>query len=246
MSTKQKTAKHDQRKWAGTTLDARQAARREQLISAGFELLGEHGASAVTVRGVTRAARLSERYFYESFNDREELLITVHDRVAEEARAVIAAAVAALADTTASDSTAPDSTAPDSKASDLNDLTDPEAPAIAGLLAFTDFLEEDPRRGRVLLQESFADEALVRHGVELLPSFAALLIQQINASFEGPDEVDANLSAIALVGALAHLYLSWINGTLNVSRERIVRHASRLIVAAAGVHSHDDGSPAPE
>lgn len=232
MSTKQKTAKHDQRKWAGTTLDARQAARREQLISAGFELLGEHGASAVTVRGVTRAARLSERYFYESFNDREELLITVHDRVAEEARAVIAAAVAALADTTA----------PDTKASGPNDLTDPEAPAIAGLLAFTDFLEEDPRRGRVLLQESFADEALVRHGVELLPSFAALLIQQINASFEGPDEVDANLSAIALVGALAHLYLSWINGTLNVSRERIVRHASRLIVAAAGVHSHDDGS----
>lgn len=237
MSTKQKTAKHDQRKWAGTTLDARQAARREQLISAGFELLGEHGASAVTVRGVTRAARLSERYFYESFNDREELLITVHDRVAEEARAVIAAAVAALAD-----ATTPDATAPDSKASDPNDLTDPEAPAIAGLLAFTDFLEEDPRRGRVLLQESFADEALVRHGVELLPSFAALLIQQINASFEGPDEVDANLSAIALVGALAHLYLSWINGTLNVSRERIVRHASRLIVAAAGVHSHDDGS----
>lgn len=229
MSTTQKTDQHGQRRWAGTTLDARQSARREQLIAAGYELLGEQGAGAVTVRGVVRAAKLSERYFYESFQDREALLITVHDRVAEEARAVITAAVAEVAVPQAEDS---------------NELADPEAPAIAGLLAFTDFLEADPRRGRVLLQESFADEALVRHGVELLPSFAALLIQQINASFEGPDEVDATLSAIALVGALAHLYLGWIDGTIDVSRERIVRHASRLIVAAAGVHSHDDGPPA--
>ena len=85
-----------QRRWAGTTLDARQAARREQLIEAGFALLGEQGASAVTVRGVTRTAQLSERYFYESFADRDALLITVHNRVAEQARAVITAAVGAV------------------------------------------------------------------------------------------------------------------------------------------------------
>lgn len=218
------------RRWAGTTLDARQAERREKLIAAGYELLGEQGASAVTVRGVTRAAKLSERYFYESFADREALLITVHDRVAEEARAVIAAAVAELVETGGVET---------GGVAEPQASADPEAPAIAGLHAFTDFLEEDPRRGRVLLQESFADEALVRHGVELLPSFAALLIQQINASFEGPDEVDATLSAIALVGALAHLYLGWIDGSIDVSRERLIRHASRLIVAAAGVHSHD-------
>lgn len=214
-----------ERRWAGTTLDARQAARREQLIEAGFALLGEQGASAVTVRGVTRAARLSERYFYESFTDRDALLLAVHDRVAEQARTVIAAAVSELAS----------STPPDA-----DPRSNPEAPAIAGLSAFTDFLEEDPRRGRVLLQESFADEALVRHGVELLPSFTALLVEQIGASFEGPDEVDATLSAVALVGALAHLYLGWIDGSLDISRERLVRHAARLIVAASGVHSHDE------
>jgi AcrR family transcriptional regulator len=207
-----------QRRWAGTTLDVRRAARRAQLIEAGFALLGEHGAGAVTVRGAARSAHLSERYFYESFSDRDALLLAVHDRVAEQARTVIATAVAAVVQA-----------AP----------TDPDAPAIAGLEAFTDFLEEDPRRGRVLLQEAFADQALARHGVELLPSFAALLVEQISARFEGPDKVDAELSAVALVGALAHLYLGWIDGSLKIPRERLIRHAARLLVAAAAIHSHD-------
>lgn len=218
-----------EQRWAGTTLDARQAVRREQLIEAGFELLGEHGAGAVTVRGVTRTARLSERYFYESFADRDALLLAVHDRVAEQARDAIATAVAAIVDPAPPNSDA---------------LRDPEAPAIAGLTAFTDFLEEDPRRGRVLLQEAYANEVLVRHGVELMPSFAALLVEQISASYEGPDKVDATLSAVALVGALAHLYLGWIDGSLNVSRERLVRHAARLIVVASGVCSREDGDGA--
>lgn len=214
------------RLWAGTTLDARQAARREQLLQAAYELLGERGGRAVTVRGVTRAARLSERYFYESFSDRDALLLAVHDRVAEQARAAIAAGIAAAAA---------------SRGPDHDPQAGGDAPAIAvaGLAAFTDFLEEDPRRGRVLLQEAFADEVLVRHGVELLPSFAALVVEQISARFEGPDDVDASLSAVALVGALTNLYLGWLEGRLKISRERLVRHASRLIVAASAVSSHD-------
>ncbi len=207
-----------QRRWAGTTLDVRRATRREQLIEAGFALLGEQGAGAVTVRGVARAAQLSERYFYESFTDRDALLLAVHDRVAEQARAVIAEAVG---------------TAVQAAPGDL------DAPAVAGLEAFTDFLEEDNRRGRVLLQEAFADEALVRHGIELLPSFTALLVEQISTRFDGPDSVDAQLSATALVGALAHLYLGWLDGSLAVSRARLIRHASRLLVAAAAIGSHD-------
>lgn len=68
-----------------------------------------------------------------------------------------------------------------------------------------------------------------------------LLVEQISARYEGPDEVDAALSAVALVGALAHLYLGWIDGSLEISRERLVRHAARLLVAAAEVQSHEQG-----
>lgn len=206
-----------ERTWAGTTLDARQAERREQLIAAGYELLGEQGAAAVTVRGVTRQAKLSERYFYESFAGRDQLLLAVHDRVADGARTAIAEATAASVS------------------------ADPRMLARQGLTAFTDFLEEDPRRGRVLLLEGFANETLVRHGILLLPSFAALLVEQIGASFPEPDEIDATLSATALVGAFAHLYLAWLDGTIEVSRERLIAHATELIMAVAGLHSHDPG-----
>lgn len=205
--------------WAGTTLDARQATRREQLIAAGYELLGEEGARAVTVRGVVRRAKLSERYFYESFASRDELLLAVHNEVAEEARTLITRTVSELV--AAAGKQAPP----------------PELLAREALAAFTDFLEADRRRGRVLLQESFASEVLVRRGVELLPSFAALLVDQIGANFEQTDETDANLSAVALVGALVHLYLGWIDGSLLVERERLIDHAVQLILLAAGIHS---------
>jgi len=203
----------EERLWGGRTLEARRAERFDRLLDAGTELLGTGGASAVTVRAVCRASRLSERYFYESFTDREELLIAVHDAVSERARDVIADAV-------------------------LEAGPDPRDLARAGLSAFTAFLEEDRRRGRILLAEPFSDATLVRHGVVTVPSFAALLGVQIVAAFgSGVDEVDARLTSVALVGALAHLYLGWLNGTIDVSSERLVAHATELILSAAPTSS---------
>jgi AcrR family transcriptional regulator len=205
-----------ERTWGGTTLEDRRATRRAQLLDAGFELLGTSGAASVTVRGVCRAAGLTERYFYESFADRDALLIAVHARVAEEARTAIAAAVAQ---------------AP----------AEPQAAAHAAVGAFVDLLQEDPRRGRVLLEEVFADELLTRAGVDLMPSFAALLAEQIAASYGaapgGPDALDAQLTSVALVGALAHLFSGWLDGTIAVERERLVAHVVALILAAAPVSS---------
>src|ERR1700712_469447 len=144
-----------------STLEDRAAARRAALVEAGVELLGTEGAAGVTVRAVCRGAKLTERYFYESFDGRDALLRAVHAEVAGEAREAIAAAVA----THLSAGAGPDD----------------EALAAAAVGAFTAFLEEDPRRGRVLLSESFSDTVLARHDVELVPAFAGLLVAQITA-----------------------------------------------------------------
>src|SRR3954463_76429 len=120
-----------------TTLEDRVATRRAALIEAGVELLGTQGASGVTVRAVCRGAKLTERYFYESFADgRDGLLRAVHSQVASEAREAIVAAIAAGP--------------PDQ----------PERVAHSAVAAFTAFLQDDPRRGRVLLSESFSDSVL--------------------------------------------------------------------------------------
>jgi AcrR family transcriptional regulator len=206
-------------RWGGTTLEDRAAARRAALVEAGVELLGTEGAAGVTVRAVCRASRLSERYFYESFDGRDALLRAVHAEVAGEAQTAIAGAVA----THLSAGAGPDD----------------ETLAYSAVSAFTAFLEEDPRRGRVLLSESFSDTVLARHDMELVPAFAALLVTQIRALPDAPDAVDAELTAVALLGALRNLYLAWLTKAPEISVARLNAHAAALVVAAARVSSRD-------
>ena len=75
-------------RWSGVPLEDRQALRRDELINAGTALLGGESGPALTVRAVCKAAGLTERYFYESFTDRDEFVRAVYDDVC--ARAVSA------------------------------------------------------------------------------------------------------------------------------------------------------------
>ncbi|MBX7432342.1 TetR/AcrR family transcriptional regulator [Mycobacterium sp. Y57] len=68
-------------RWSGVPLQDRQALRRDELVAAGIGLLGSPGGPSLTVRAVCRAAGLTERYFYESFSDRDEYVAAVYDDV---------------------------------------------------------------------------------------------------------------------------------------------------------------------
>jgi AcrR family transcriptional regulator len=78
-----------QGRWSGVPLEDRQALRRDDLIAAGIDLLGGKGGPALTVRAVCRAAGLTERYFYESFSDRDEFVRAVYDDVCAKAMATL-------------------------------------------------------------------------------------------------------------------------------------------------------------
>jgi AcrR family transcriptional regulator len=80
------------RRWSGVPLEDRQALRRDEFIAAGVELLGEAGGPAVTVRAVCRATGLTERYFYESFSDRDEFVRAVYDDVCTRAMSALLSA----------------------------------------------------------------------------------------------------------------------------------------------------------
>lgn len=79
-------------RWSGVPLQDRQALRRGELIAAGIALLGGAAGPALTVRAVCREAGLTERYFYESFTDRDEFVRAVYDEVCGTAMATLLSA----------------------------------------------------------------------------------------------------------------------------------------------------------
>jgi AcrR family transcriptional regulator len=190
------------RTWAGTTLDDRKALRREQLVAAGLELLGTGGSAGTSVRAVCRHAKLTERYFYESFADREELVAAVYEHVGDEARQALVDAV--------------------------RDAPTPVSRAENAVRAFVELIVDDPRKGRVLLLAPLTDPALTRRGLHLLPVFAALVGEQLTRG----DETERRMVAIGLVGALTNVFVAYLDGSLQVSRERLVAHCVKLVLGA--------------
>jgi AcrR family transcriptional regulator len=79
-------------RWSGVPLQDRQALRRDELIAAGVAHLGGAQGPALTVRGVCRLAGLTERYFYESFTDRDEFVRAVYDDVCTRAMSALTTA----------------------------------------------------------------------------------------------------------------------------------------------------------
>jgi len=202
------------RRYAGASADERRARRRAALVEAGLDLLGTEGVSAMTVRAVCARAGLTERYFYESFAERDALILAVFDEVAAGGTAAIVSAV---------------ESAP----------ADPHGTAVAAFGAFVEYLTEDRRRGRVLLLEAHGSEPLQRRRLEALRGFALLTVEHGRPRLgpSAPNETDALLTATVLVGGLAELLISWLNGDLDVPRERLVHHCAALLVAGAAVRS---------
>ncbi|QNA78363.1 TetR/AcrR family transcriptional regulator [Streptomyces sp. So13.3] len=66
--------------YGGQSREARAADRGERLIGAGLELFAARAFDDVTVADVCTRAKVSKRYFYEHFTDREALLLAVHRR----------------------------------------------------------------------------------------------------------------------------------------------------------------------
>ncbi|MBJ7385480.1 MAG: TetR/AcrR family transcriptional regulator [Mycolicibacterium sp.] len=75
--------------WSGVPLRDRQALRRDKLVAAGVALLGGAAGPARTVRAVCKEAGLTERYFDESFSDRDEFVRAVYDDVCSTAMSAL-------------------------------------------------------------------------------------------------------------------------------------------------------------
>jgi len=193
------------RSWAGSTMDERRAQRREQLIRAARDLLGT--GETVSVRAVCRAARLTERYFYESFEDRDALVIAAYERASQEAVAAVAQAVAA------SDGS-------------------PEAVARAAVRVAVEQVVDDPARGHVLIVAPLTNPILFEKREELAPILTGLIREQLPSR---TSESERDMVALGIAGALTQIFYSYLTGRLVVEREAFVEHCVRLLLSAGAM-----------
>lgn len=195
--------------YGGESAADRQAARRESLLAAGLEIFGGGGEAAPTVRSVCAEAKLTARYFYESFDDLDALRIAVFERVVGEAAQAILAAL----------ETAPDDALGRSR---------------AVIEAFVVNLTDDPRRARVAFTAGAGNPELEQRRMATVRMFSRLTAQEGGAFYgvvetDEPDPV-VEMTASLLVGGLAQLMLAWLDGQLAVGREQLVDYCAEIFV----------------
>ena len=81
MTDKADKAPSKERRYKGASKLERQTERHEQLIAAGIAVIGSEGYQATKVKQVCQQAGLTERYFYESFANKEALLCACYSAI---------------------------------------------------------------------------------------------------------------------------------------------------------------------
>jgi AcrR family transcriptional regulator len=70
--------------YGGVDASLREEDRRKKLVEAGLESFGTKGYAKTNIKTICKLAGLTERYFYESFNHKEDLLCAVYQELIEE------------------------------------------------------------------------------------------------------------------------------------------------------------------
>jgi AcrR family transcriptional regulator len=187
------------RSYGGVSAQQRIAERRERLLEAALAEFGTRGFAATGVKDVCRRAGLTDRYFYESFKDGEELFLAVLDRATERLAIAVAKAVTA---------------APSS----------PEPQVRAAIEAFIRELADDERLARVVFREAGgAGPEADRRMRATLRRFADMV--EATARPHLPERFPRKplrLAAVSVVGAIERLVIEWQDDELEVSIEEVI------------------------
>ncbi|MEN3277761.1 MAG: hypothetical protein V7631_3551 [Massilia sp.] len=188
------------RAYRGVSTDERRAQRREKLIAAAIAVYGERGYRNATVKAVCEAAGLTERYFYESFENSEQLLVTSFNAVT----------YAVFDEITAAARTAGRGRV---------------ARARAMLAAYFGALQRKPASARVFLVEirgvSREVDKAFDAALRVIGSEVARLLAPSGAE---PDE----LLQAGVVGGVTHIALRWIDAGYQPALAEVTDTALRL------------------
>lgn len=206
------------RRYAGRSAEERRQDRRERLLDAALELFSRQGYANTTIEGLCREARLNPRYFYEQFDDREQLLEALYDRInVEVAGAVLPAVLAAPPEI--------------------------RARCEAGARAFAEAMLADERYARIGYVEVVGvSPAFERRRRRVIRANAELLEQVARTAVEAgeiPDR-DYRMTTIGLMGAADELLVDWLSAKRRPPVEALVEELAELYAAALSRPTRDE------
>lgn len=178
-----------ERQFKGLSLTERRQLRREKLIEAGIEAYGTHGFFSVTVKDICTEAKLTERYFYESFKKSEQLFQAIFIQLIDELQRNVMQAI-------------------------MQASADPEKMIEAGLSALLSTLQDNPRMARIIyidamLVQELHNQATIHETVQrfdrMIHAFVMLMMPHIDRS-----EREISLVATGLNGYVTQIAIRWV------------------------------------
>lgn len=211
------TTTSPKRSYRGESIAKRRSDRRRLLMKAGLKLIGQQGYGRTTVKAICQEAGLTERYFYESFKNREQLLAEIYREQTDALQWQMIAAAEEPGQT-------------------------PEQLIRAALLAFFSTLKAKPDAARLILFEILGvSEAMNQLYYEAMDGFAELsrkLTEQVGmvAPAQGVDE---DMVHAGLIGAAVQIGRRWALNGYKESEGAVMESAVLLFHATAALATAD-------
>ncbi|MBB4855953.1 AcrR family transcriptional regulator [Mycobacteroides chelonae] len=193
------------RSYSGLPADERLARRRQRLLEVGLDILGApDGPGDLTLRAVCQRSGLAQRYFYESFTDKDEFAVAIFDWAIEGLASTIEAEVAA---------------AP------------PRLQVRAGITSVVRAVNADRRIGQLLYSPSQVNPVLVRKRFEATAMFVSLFAQHLYDWFRRDDQGNLPVLAHFVVGGVGQAVSAWLHGDVAVDEGELVEQLVDMLLA---------------
>ena len=195
--------------YGGVKANLREEERRKKLIEAGLEAFGTRGYAKTNIKMICGIAGLTERYFYESFRHKEDLLCAVYRELIDEGQRD---AMAALEDSEGF----------------------PLETASRALMIFYQRFQQDPRRAQIQLFEilgvSHNIDREYQNAMRLLADMVRLFLFKV---FPHIHEEILNRSMIptGLAGSIIMIAHEWVLGGFVTPVDDIISQCTDLFVA---------------
>lgn len=207
---KQQKAMTKERQFKGLSMAERQQARREKLIEAGIQAYGTHGFFSVTVKDICTEAKLTERYFYESFKKSEHLFQTIFLKLIDELQQNVMQAM-------------------------MQASSDPKKMIEAGLTALLTTLRDNPRMARIIyidamLVQELHNQATIHETMgrfdRMIQAFVMLMMPNLSRS-----EQEISLVSTGLNGYVTQIAIRWVMSGFKQSIEEVLSSCSIVFLA---------------